>query len=95
MAFRVARFTVRIIPIVAADQTAPVWVDTPPPALPTTPTTPTEPTTPTPTVPVVSSSSGGGGGCAIGNDGRFDPTLPAMLFAGLGFLGWRRYKAGK
>ena len=63
--------------------------------LPTTPTTPTEPTTPTPTVPVVSSSSGGGGGCAIGNDGRFDPTLPAMLFAGLGFLGWRRYKAGK
>ena len=67
---------------------------TTPPALPTTPTTPTEPTTPTPTVPVVS-SGGGGGGCAIGNDGRFDPTLPAMLFAGLGFLGWRRYKAGK
>ena len=72
----------------------PAYVSTPPAALPTTPTTPTE-TTPTPTVPVVSSSSGGGGGCAIGNDGRFDPTLPAMLFAGLGFLGWRRYKAGK
>ena len=89
------KVTVRIIPIAAADQTAPVWANTPPPALPTTPTTPTEPTTPTPTVPVVSSSSGGGGGCAIGNDGRFDPTLPAMLFAGLGFLGRRRYKAGK
>jgi hypothetical protein len=92
------QFTVRIIPIVAADQTQPPYVTTPPPALvpttPTTPTTPTEPTTPTPTVPVVS-SGGGGGGCAIGNDGRFDPTLPAMLFAGLGFLGWRRYKAGK
>jgi len=89
------KITVRIIPIVAADQTVPAYVSTPPAALPTTPTTPTEPTTPTPTVPVVSSSSGGGGGCAIGNDGRFDPTLPAMLFAGLGFLGWRRYKAGK
>jgi hypothetical protein len=89
-----SKITVRIIPIVAADQTAPVWVDTTPPALVPAPTTPTE-TTPTPTVPVVSSSSGGGGGCAIGNDGRFDPTLPAMLFAGLGFLGWRRYKAGK
>jgi hypothetical protein len=87
-----SKITVRIIPLVAADQTAPVWVGTTPPAL--VPTTPTEPTTPTPTVPVVS-SGGGGGGCAIGNDGRFDPTLPAMLFAGLGFLGWRRYKAGK
>jgi hypothetical protein len=86
-----SQFTVRIIPIAAPDQTAPVWVDTtPPPLVPTA----TEPTTPTPTVPVIS-SGGGGGGCAIGNDGRFDPTLPAMLFAGLGFLGWRRYKAGK
>ena len=90
------KVTVRIIPLVATDQTPPAWVEPPPPALPTTPTTPTTPTeTPTPTVPVVSSGGGGGGGCAIGNDGRFDPTLPAMLFAGLGFLGWRRYKAGK
>jgi hypothetical protein len=86
------KVTVRIIPIEAADQTAPVWVGTTSPPLVPAPTTPTEPTTPT--VPVVS-SGGGGGGCAIGNDGRFDPTLPAMLFAGLGFLGWRRYKAGK
>jgi len=86
------KITVRIIPIEAADQTPPAYVTNPPPALPTTPTTPT---TPTPPPPVVSSSSGGGGGCTIGNDGRFDPTLPAMLFAGLGFLGWRRYKAGK
>ncbi len=86
------QFTVRVIPIVAADQTPPAYITNPPPALPTTPT---DPTTPTPTLPPVVSSSSGGGGCAIGNDGRFDPTLPAMLFAGLGFLGWRRYKAGK
>jgi hypothetical protein len=93
------KITLRVIPVAPADGIAgneanPPWLATPAPALPTTPTTPTEPTTPTPTVPV-ESSGGGGGGCTIGNDGRFDPTLPAMLFAGLGFLGWRRYKAGK
>jgi hypothetical protein len=97
------KITIRIIPIAAADQTAPVWVGTtpsplvPPDTTTPTPTLPPDTTTPTPTLPPVVSSSGGGGGggCAIGNDGRFDPTLPAMLFAGLGFLGWRRYKAGK
>ena len=36
---------------------------------------------------------GGGGGCAIGTDGRFDPTLPAMLAAALAFFGWRRRSA--
>jgi len=72
-------FTVRIIPLVSADQTEPDWVASPPPALPA-------PTT---------SSSGGGGGCAVGGTGRFDPTLPALLAAGLGFFGWRRFKAGK
>jgi hypothetical protein len=35
------------------------------------------------------------GGCAVGGDGRPDPTLPALLAAGLGFFGWRRFKAGK
>lgn len=35
----------------------------------------------------------GGGGCAVGNDGRLDPTLPAMLAAALAFLGWRRRAA--
>ena len=40
-------------------------------------------------------SSDGGGGCAIGGNGSFDPTLPALLVAGLGFFGWRRYRAGK
>jgi hypothetical protein len=40
-------------------------------------------------------SSGGGGGCAIGGDGRFDPTLPALAAAGLVFFGLRRFKAGK
>jgi len=40
------------------------------------------------------SSGGGGGGCALGGDGRFDPSLPALLAAGLGFFGWRRFNAG-
>jgi len=42
-----------------------------------------------------SDSSGGGGGCAIGGDGPFDPTLPALAAAGLVFFGLRRLKAGK
>jgi len=37
---------------------------------------------------------GGGGGCAIGGEGRLDPTMPAMLAAALAFLGLRR-RAGK
>ncbi|MGA9163932.1 MAG: right-handed parallel beta-helix repeat-containing protein [Thiobacillus sp.] len=42
-----------------------------------------------------STDGGGGGGCAIGGDGRLDPTLPALLAAALGFFGWRRSnKAG-
>jgi CSLREA domain-containing protein len=36
---------------------------------------------------------GGGGGCAVGSDGRLDPTLPAMLAAALAVLGWRRRAA--
>jgi len=51
----------------------------------------------TPVVPATtttSDSGGGGGGCALGGDGRFDPSLPALLAAGLGFFGWRRFKAG-
>jgi CSLREA domain-containing protein len=35
-----------------------------------------------------------GGGCTIGGNGRFDPTLPAMLAAALALFGWRR-RAGK
>ncbi|HJV75991.1 MAG TPA: PQQ-dependent sugar dehydrogenase [Noviherbaspirillum sp.] len=35
-------------------------------------------------------SGGGGGGCAIGGDGRFDPTLLAMLATAIAVLGWRR-----
>lgn len=72
-------FTVRIIPVVSLNQDQPAWVASQPPALPA------------PTV----TASGGGGGCAIGGTGRFDPTLPALLAAGLGFFGWRRFKAGK
>jgi hypothetical protein len=42
-------------------------------------------------VPV--STGGGGGGCAVGSDGRLDPTLPAMLAAALAFFGLRRRAA--
>lgn len=77
-------FTVRIIPVVSANQTQPAWVSSEPPALPA-------PTVSTPTTTTTS----GGGGCAVGGNGRFDPTLPALLAMGLGFFGWRRFKAGK
>jgi len=64
-------FTIRIIPVVANDQTAPAWVGT---------------------TPIWSTStSSSGGGCTVGGDGRFDPTLPALLLAALGFVGWRRF----
>jgi MYXO-CTERM domain-containing protein len=46
-----------------------------------------------PDVPVPP-SGGGGGGCAVGGDGRFDPTLPAMLIVALTLFGWRRRAAG-
>ncbi len=39
-------------------------------------------------------NEGGGGGCAVGGEGRLDPTLPAMFAAALAFFGWRR-RAGK
>lgn len=48
-----------------------------------------------PVVPVAPVTTSGGGGCAVGGNGRFDPTLPVLLAAGLGFFGWRRFKAGK
>lgn len=76
------QITVRVTPIASADAaSAPVWygVD---------PITSDE-------QPQTSSDGGGGGGCAIGGEGRLDPTLPAMLAAGLGFFGWRRFKSGK
>jgi MYXO-CTERM domain-containing protein len=41
-----------------------------------------------------STGGGGGGGCAVGGDGRLDPTMPAMLAAALAFFGLRR-RAGK
>jgi CSLREA domain-containing protein len=37
---------------------------------------------------------GDGGGCAVGGNGRLDPTFPAMLAAALAFFGLRR-RAGK
>ena len=87
-----SKFTVRIIPIVATDQTPPAYVTTPPPPLvPTTPTTPTDPTTPT--TPVVSDSGGGGGGCSTATGPvPFDPTLPLLAALGLAGLGLRRMR---
>jgi hypothetical protein len=38
-------------------------------------------------------SLGSNAGCAIGGDGRLDPTLPALLAAALAFLGLRRRMA--
>ena len=75
--------TIRIIPVVADTQNDnPVWLTNAPAdgdLLPVSTTT----------------TSGGGGGCAVGGNGRIDPTLPALLAMGLGFFGWRRFKAGK
>jgi hypothetical protein len=78
-------FTIRIVPIVADSQVAPAWVGTEP--------TPLLATSPSTTIPIPTSSDGGG--CTVGGSGRFDPTLPALLAMGLGFFGWRRFKAGK
>jgi len=85
------KVTIRIIPVVADDQNqAAPWTANSPAVgdlLPVSGTT-------TPTTPTTTSDSGGGGGCTIGGNGRFDPTLPTLLAAGLGFFGWRRFKAG-
>jgi hypothetical protein len=78
-----SKVTVRIIPVVADNQAQPTpWLENLPAVGDLTST-------------AVTTSSGGGGGCAVGGTGRFDPTLPALLAAGLGFFGWRRFKAGK
>jgi hypothetical protein len=78
--------TVRIIPI-AGDQTqASPWTANSPAVGDLVPVSTTTPTTTT---------SGGGGGCTIGSNGRFDPTLPALMLAGMGLLGWRRFRNGK
>jgi len=79
------KFTIRIIPVVADTQVPPAYVGTTP--------RPLVPTTPVP--PVVAPVTGGGGGCTIGGNAPLDPTLPVLLAAALGFMGWRRVKAGK
>jgi hypothetical protein len=76
------KVTIRIIPVVADSQAqATPWLENLPAVGDLTSTATT--------------TSGGGGGCAVGGNGRFDPTLPALLAMGLGFFGWRRFKAGK
>jgi hypothetical protein len=84
--------TVRIIPIVAdnQDQAAP-WITNMPAVGDLTSTSVSAATTTTTTT----TTSSDGGGCTVGGNGRFDPTLPALLAMGLGFFGWRRFKAGK
>ncbi len=80
-------FVIRIIPTVAdaESQAQPTpWMDNLPAEGDLVPVTDTATT-----------SGGGGGGCAVGGNGRIDPTLPALLAMGLGFFGWRRFKAGK
>lgn len=80
------KITIRIIPVLADTQVPPAYVGTTPrPLVPTT----------TPVPPVAAPVTGGGGGCSIGGNGPLDPTLPALLAAALGFIGWRRLKAGK
>lgn len=74
-------FTVRIVPVVAETQVKPAYASTTP-----APLSPTSATT---------AATSAGGGCAVGGDGRFDPILPALLVAGLGFFGWRRYKKAR
>ncbi len=43
----------------------------------------------------INEGGGDGGGCALGGDGRIDPTLPARFAAALAFLGWRRSRTGR
>lgn len=75
--------TVRITPIPApaVDQTTPAWIANPAPAL----------STYVPSTTSTATTTSSGGGCTVGGDGRFDPIFPALLLAGLGFLGLRRF----
>jgi hypothetical protein len=82
-----SKITLRIIPVVGDQTQAHPWTTNAPASGDLLPST---------VAPAAStSSSGGGGGCSLGGSGRFDPTLPAMLAAGLGSFGWRRFKADK
>jgi hypothetical protein len=75
------QFTIRIIPVVGDQSLAAPWMENAPAN--------------GDLLPVGTTPSSSGGGCAIGGDGRFDPTLPALAAAGLVFFGLRRFKASK
>lgn len=81
------KVTIRIIPVVGDQTQLTPWIQNAPAAGDLLPVSSI-------TTSTTTSDSGGGGGCTIGGNGRFDPTLPALLAAGLGFFGWRRFKAG-
>ena len=101
-------FTVRMIPVVALDQTQPIYVGTAPTALVndgtgtiTDPNVPIvinpDPVEPGDTDPVYTVAptvaSGGGGGCTTANgDAPFDPALPLLAALGLMGLGLRRLR---
>jgi hypothetical protein len=57
--------------------------------------TDTDPVTPPPPPPPTPGDDDDGGGCTVGNNNRFDPVFPALMAMGLGYFGWRRFKASK
>jgi hypothetical protein len=75
-----SQITIRIIPVVAADQTRPAYVGTTPSSLEVTPVVPE-----VPVVPVTATSDGGGCSSSTGNS-PVDPMLP--LLAALSLAGW-------
>lgn len=72
--------TIRIIPVVAADQTQPAYVGTTPTSLEVTPVVPV-----VPVAPVTATSDGGGCSASTGNN-PVDPVLPALGL--LSLIGW-------
>lgn len=97
------KITLRVVPVKPADgipgnETNPTWLATPAPDIFAEDDTDdstddgTDDSTDGSTDTTTDSSDGG---CTMGGKGPFDPTLPALVLAALGFLGLRRIKAVK